>query len=310
MSPRAGGAGRTPVAPGRRPGSARLTGTGRATGSARSTGAGRQTTGARPAGAEPSARPDSTVSTVSAARFAARVRARRRRRALFVAGIVLLLGGVVGGVLYSPWTTVQQIRVTGTDRIPASTVQDLVADQQGRPLLLVNTSAVAARVNALRLVARVEVRRVWWPAELTVAVQERQPVAAVPAASGVRLVDVDGVEVDTATRAPAGLPLVQVDLSRAAPGSLVAVLQVLSGLPPSLGPQISAIGAAGPDSVWLTLLDGSRVQWGSAADTSRKAEVLARLRVAAQLAGTRAKGREYDVSAPDAPAVSAVPTAG
>jgi cell division protein FtsQ len=284
--------------------SPRAAGETRAAGSPRGTAAARTTRPKAVAGREP------TVSSVSAARFAARVRARRRRRALLIAAAVLLVGGLVGGALDSPWTTVREIRVSGTARIPASTVRDLLADQRGRPLPLVDTSALAARVRTLGLVAAVQVRRSWWPASLEVTVRERQAVAAVPAVSGVRLVDVDGVEVATAERAPAGLPLVQVNLARARPGSLAAVLQVLSGLPAALSPQVGAIGAASPDSVWLTLLDGARVQWGSAADTPGKAKVLARLRVAAELAGTRARGSRYDVSAPGAPAVSAAPAVG
>lgn len=248
----------------------------------------------------------SIVSSVSAARFAARVRARRRRRAGLVAAVVLVVAGIVAGGLYSPWATVQEVTVTGTARTLPSSVQAVLADQHGRPLLLVDTAALSRRVAALPLVAGASVRRVW-PSTLSVVVRERQAVAAVPTGSaGVRLVDVDGVEVDRAPRAPAGLPLVQVDLAKAGPGSLAAVLQVLAGLPAPLSRQVGAVGAGSPDSVWLNLRDGSRVFWGSSADTSHKAVVLSRLRVAAAQSGTRAKSVRYDVSAPDAPAVSTV----
>jgi cell division protein FtsQ len=220
-----------------------------------------------------------------------------------VAAVLALVLGMVGAGLYSPWATVQEVTVTGTARIPVASVQGMLADQRGRSLLLVDTAVLSARVRALPLVAGVSVRRVW-PSGLSVEVRERRAVAAVPAGSGVRLVDVEGVEVATAPRAPAGLPLVQVDLGRAVPGSLAAVLQVLAGLPAPLPRQVSAVGASSPDSVWLTLRDGSRVLWGSPADTADKVVVLSRLRVVAQQAGIRAKGRVYDVSAPDAPAVS------
>jgi cell division protein FtsQ len=226
-----------------------------------------------------------------------------------VLAVVLLVVVAAGASLYSPWTTVRRISVSGTHRIDPASVTGLLADQRGRPLLLVDTGALQARVRALGLVAGVSVQR-QWPGGLLVVVRERQAVAAVPSGAGVRLVDVDGVEVATAAQAPAGLPVVQVDLATARPGSLPAVLEVLKGLPPSLSTQVSAIGAGSPDSVWLTLVDGSRVLWGSSADTPNKAVVLSRLRVAAQLAGARGRGRQYDVSAPDAPAVSAPPTSG
>jgi cell division protein FtsQ len=67
---------------------------------------------------------------------------------------------------------------------------------------------------------------------------------------------------------------------------------------------VSAVGASSPDSVWLTLKDGSRVLWGSPADTADKVVVLSRLRVVAHQTGVQANSRVYDVSAPDAPAVS------
>lgn len=249
------------------------------------------------------ARGGSIVSTASAARFAARVRRRRLRRFAVVLGVLLALGGLAGAVLFSPWTTVQRIRVSGTQRVPEASVQALLADQRGRALLLVDPDALAARIMALPLVAGASVHRAW-PAGLTVVVRERQAVAAVPAGSGVRLVDRDGVEVATATRAPAGLPVVQVDLTKAAPGSLGAVLDVLAGLPPTLRRQVRAIGAATPDGVWLELTDGSRVRWGAAVDTGRKAVVLARLRT---VPGADGGGTRYDVSAPDAPAVAGSP---
>ncbi len=274
----------------------------RAAGRTRGAGAGSGTVGAT----RHVVRGSSTVSTASAARFAARVRRRRWARAAVALGVLLLIAGVCGLGLYSPWSTVHRIRVTGTQRIPAATVQALLADQRGRPLLLVDTGELAARIAALRLVAGVSVHRSW-PSGLAVTVRERQAVAAVPAGTGVKLVDRDGVEVDTARRAPTGLPLVQVDLATAEPGSLAAVLDTLAAMPAALHDQVRSVGAATPEGIWLVLADGSRVQWGASAQTARKAAVLARLRATPAASSARGTVRRYDVSAPDAPAVVASP---
>ncbi|HET9656344.1 MAG TPA: FtsQ-type POTRA domain-containing protein [Kineosporiaceae bacterium] len=243
----------------------------------------------------------STVSSASARRFAARVRRRRLRRIGLILLVVALIGGIAGAALYSPWTTVRQIRISGTSRVPTAQVQELLADQYGCPLLLVDTGRLEARVSGLRLVSGVSVRRTW-PGTLTVTVRERVPVAAVPASAGVRLVDRDGVEVATAARPPAGMPLVQVDLTKTERGSLAATLDVLAALPAPLAKEVTAIGADSPDGVWLALADGSRVLWGSAAGSADKVVVLARLRAAAD-----GRARRFDVSAPQAPAVSALP---
>lgn len=249
-------------------------------------------------------RPGHAVSTSSAARFSARVRARRRHRMLVVVVVVALMLGAVGVGLYSPWATVQRITVSGTSRILPSTVRALLADQQGRSLLLVDTDALRTRLRTLTLVARGSVQR-RWPSTLAVVIRERQAVAAVPNGAGVSLIDVEGVQVATASRDSAGLPLVKVDLSRSKPGSLPAVLAVLAGMPGSLSRQVTVIGAATPDGVWLTLADGSLVIWGSAGGTPHKAVVLTRLR-AASPPMTRGKVYRYDISAPDVPAVSNV----
>jgi cell division protein FtsQ len=55
------------------------------------------------------------------------------------------------------------------------------------------------------------------------------------------------------------------------------------------------VAAASADDVTLVLRDRTRIVWGSAADSARKADVLRAL--------LRRPGTVYDVSAPDAPAV-------
>jgi cell division protein FtsQ len=239
----------------------------------------------------------------TAERFAARVRARRRRRVAVGAGVVVLLLALGWSAVLAPWATVRRIEVRGVSRVDAGTVQDAAGSQLGRPLLLADTAAVAARVRADRLVRSARVTRSW-PGGLRITVVERVAVAAVPGpddpadlAGRFSLVDADGVELARAEAAPAGLPVVQTDLGKAGAAALQACLRVLGDLPAPVSRQVRQVGAGSADGVWFVLADGRKVTWGSAEQDARKAEVLTAL--------LRQPGRAYDVSAPDSPAVVA-----
>lgn len=235
-----------------------------------------------------------TVSATSAERFAARVRARRRSRWLLGSGGVLLASGLAWTALGSPWLRVQQVEVTGLHRVPMSLVAEAVGAERGRPLLLLRSGTVAGTVRRDPRVADVEVHRVW-PDAVRIEVRERVPIAAVPAPSGVRLVDADGREIAVESRPPDGLPLVQVDLMRAGAGALRSAVAVTADLPADLRALVRTVGADSQDGVWLRLDGGVTVQWGDAGQNALKADVLRRL--------LPHKAVSYDVSAPAAPAV-------
>jgi len=249
----------------------------------------------------------------SAGRFVARARSRRRKAIAGWAAAVLL--GVAAGwaLLASPWGTVQAVDVSGTRRIDAAEVDALVAGEVGRPLLLVDTEALAGRVEALRLVADARVVR-HWPGGLRVEVAERHPVAALPATGGgFRLVDRDGVEVEVVRAAPKTVPVVEVNLVTAGAPAVRSALDSLAVMPAGLRGEVRRIGAASGDGVWFALADGDKVVWGDAGESSLKAAALdalrrqsARERKAMTAKGNHAAARRpvtFDVSAPRAPSV-------
>lgn len=256
----------------------------------------------RGAGAPAPGRTGSTVSGASAARFAARVRARRLKRAAMVSALLVVVVVAGWAAFAAPWARVEQVRVSGVERVPEEQVLAIARTQLGSPLLLVDTGAVARAVGGLRLVRGASVHRNW-PSTLLVRVTERRAEAAIPVDGGVLLVDDEGVEVARAAEAPTGVPVVRVDL--AAEGgaeALRAVLGVLDGLPADLRGQVRSGGASGGDGVWTLLSDGSRVRWGSDGDLVTKVDALRALRALPRSA--RPSGKvDYDVSAPQAPAV-------
>ena len=132
-----------------------------------------------------------------------------------------------------------------------------------------------------------------WPSTLRLEVRLRVPVAAVPTPQGVRLVDDEGVAYARVATAPAGVPVVSVELGgNQGRAALDAALSVLSQLPDQLRESVKQVRATSPDSVRLRV-DGADVVWGSADRTPRKAQIYAALRAV--------PAKVYDVSSPDTP---------
>jgi cell division protein FtsQ len=249
-----------------------------------------------------------SVSLTSAQRFAAKVRARRRRRVLIVTAALAFVIGAGWLALKSPWATVNRIEVSGTGRVPASVVREQAESELGEPMLLARTAQIEARISSQRLIRSVRVSR-HWPGTLRVRVVERTPVAALPAGAGVQLVDQDGVVIEriatTSAARPDGLPRIEVNLAAAGTATgnvetLRGCLAVLHGLPASLRARLRSIGGDSPDGIWLKLADPklkstALVQWGNSAQGTQKARVLTAL--LPQHAST------YDVRSPDMPAV-------
>lgn len=222
------------------------------------------------------------------------VRARRRRLAWMIGtGSVLLL--VIGsvGAAYSPLFAVEDISIEGAELLDAAAVESALSEQVGKPLPLVDSSAVKAALAAFPLIETYTLEA-HPPHDLVVRVVERTPVGVVESEAGFTTVDAAGVVLATAGERPAGLPLVQVD-GGTGTDAFRAVGQVLRSLPEDLRARVTAAGATTPEDVTLTLGDGGpQVIWGSVDDTSEKVSTLQ-----GALMGDLAEGATvYDVSAP------------
>ena len=209
------------------------------------------------------------------------------------------VGVLAWALLASPYATVRSVEVTGASPRWAPAVRAAAASAAGRPLLLARDGDVRARVAAVPGV-RSAVVGVRWPGVLTVTVVERPAAVAVPVPGGVRLFSADGVDLGLEAAAPAGLPLLSVPPAAVGPRTVLAAERARQALPATLAAEVVRMGATSPDGVWFGLRGGARVVWGGAGDGAVKAEMLAVLRrsVAA------VPGTTFDVSAPDAPAVS------
>jgi cell division protein FtsQ len=243
---------------------------------------------------------------VSSAGAAARERRERRellrptrRRAMMRRWTVLLvfLGivGLVYVVLFTPVLGAHDVEVQGTQGLTPDEVRKVAAVEMGKPLLRLDTDEIAARVATLPRVAHVEVTRSL-PGTVEITVSERNPVAFAQLPDGAHMVDGIGMDYAVVPRPPLGLPSIEV--ARIAPEDAAtrAVVDVLGKIPQQLRERVVTLAARSPGDVQLKLNDGRLVKWGDAADSERKALVLAALL-------TR-PGRIFDVAAPDLPTVS------
>lgn len=242
-------------------------------------------------------RPRQTSSLVpSQDLFLARARSSRRRfarRLLVGAALLAAVATAVWLVWFSSVLTVRTVAVVGVDGAQAAAVRAAADVPMGRPLVEVDTSAIAARVRERPDVASVRVERSW-PRTVTVRVSPRAPVLVlVGAGGGRRLVDGSGVAYAAPSSVPRGLPVaVATSASGESPEAVRAVVGVVTSMSPALLREVTKLQVEGPSEVSFRLR-GITVDWGGTEAPERKARI-----VRALLAQ---RPRVIDVSAPDTP---------
>ena len=262
-------------------------------------------TQARPRGAGPAGPPPAAGDR----RPRIRITPPSRRTSLIVLVLLTVLGGGATWAVYgSGWFRATRVSVRGERVLTEEQIERAAAVPLGGPIVSVDTGAVRRRLlAALPRVERVDVSRSW-PHTITVTVTERVPSAVLENGRKFTEVDRDGVRFATVDRAPAGVPLVQLnpDASGAAASLRVfgtsrllqSAIAVSGDLPESLRGRATAIRVRSYDAITVELTGGREVVWGSAEQGAFKASVLTALMKAEPHA------THFDVSAPTAPAAS------
>lgn len=249
-----------------------------------------------PAGA---AADGSTAEERFRARQVARRRADRARwlRPLLALAVLIVLAAVGFWVVwFSSWVTAREVTIVGTHRLSAEQVRTIAAVPLNTPLARIDLGTIEARVRTIPGVRGVSASRSW-PHAIRIAVEERQPAVAVPQAGRFLLVDFDAVAFQTVSAPPEGVPRLRAEPPVLQAETVRAAVTILEAVPRAVRGRVAEVVAASADDVTLVLRDRTRIVWGSAADSARKADVLRAL--------LRRPGTVYDVSSPDAPAVKA-----
>jgi cell division protein FtsQ len=195
------------------------------------------------------------------------------RRVLLAALAVAAVGAVVWVVFFSSVLAVAGVTVSGAEVLDPRQVRRVAAVPTGTPLATVDLDAVAARVENLAPVDRVDVSRAW-PDQVRIAVTERVAVAVVERDGTLQGLDEDGVLFRDYPSRPPSLPLVRVS-SGTGSDALAEAARVVGSLPTGIGHRVEFVEVATVDRISLRLRNGRTVLWGSADDSADKATVLA-----------------------------------
>lgn len=221
----------------------------------------------------------------------------RRRRAVWLgaAASVLLLALGTLGAAYSPLFGVEKITVVGAQQLAEADVAAALSGQLGKPLPLVDESAVKAALVAFPLIETyaLEARP---PHELVVRLVERTPIGLIETRAGYTLVDAAGVALSTSATPSPGTPVLAIT-GGVDSDAFTAAGQVMRSLPDDIRAQVTGVTASTPDDVTLELGGtNTQVVWGSAEESAKKALVLQ----STMAARPPADVSSYDVSSPDA----------
>ncbi|MFD7258740.1 cell division protein FtsQ/DivIB [Streptomyces sp. NPDC059874] len=234
--------------------------------------------------------------------------ARLRRGPVLLASLAAAVLLAAGGawVLYgSSWLRVEKVTAVGTEVLTPEQVLAAAAVPVGAPLVSVDTDEIAGRVRGrLPRIDSVDVVRAW-PHGIGLKVTERKPVLLIKKDANFVEVDASGVRFDTIPKAPAGVPVLELNAG-ASPSArrfdeerlLHEAVLVAGSLPEPIAKETMQVKVGSYDSVVLELTGGRTVMWGSGEQSEAKGRALTALLKAAP------KGGHFDVSVPTAPAVS------
>lgn len=211
-----------------------------------------------------------------------------------VALIVLVLA-----TIFTPLLAVENIKITGLQKIDEKKVAVAVKSQIGIPLALVTQQSVADQLSRFTLIESFSLVSEL-PHTLHIAISERQPICIVDVGGVSYLYDPAGVRLGQASYKDT-YPRVLIKGEPKTSASYSEAIDVLLALPAKLLPRISVIDAKSKDDVTMQLRGyaGQKIIWGDASQAALKSKVLAAL-IANQKQTDRVT---FDVSSPTAPVV-------
>ncbi|WP_408059189.1 cell division protein FtsQ/DivIB [Streptomyces erythrochromogenes] len=222
-----------------------------------------------------------------------------------LAAAVLLVSGCTWVLYGSSWLRVEKVTATGTEVLTPEQVLAAAAVPVGSPLVSVDTDEIESRVRGrLPRIDSVDAVRAW-PHGIGLKVTERKPVLLIKKDANFVEVDASGVRFDTVPKAPAGVPVLELNAGGSPSARrfdeerlLHEAVLVAGSLPAPIAKETVQVKVGSYDSIVLELTGGRSVRWGSGEQSDAKGRALTALLKAAPKAG------HFDVSVPTAPAAA------
>ena len=190
-------------------------------------------------------------------------RAESRRRLVWVAiGVAVVLVAVAAvAIVASPIFDVQVITVQGATYTDADVLQSVIDDLEGEPVLLVDTKAAEAKLEAVPWVESARVSTDF-PHSVVIDIRERRAVATFQGTDGqFRVIDVQGRVLDVIDNQPVDYPLIVGANPDSARGQFAgavytAAAQLVVGLPDEIRSILQSIGVDAATGTLSLALDG------------------------------------------------------
>lgn len=225
-----------------------------------------------------------------------------KRRAVFVAAALMAVSVLAVLASRTSLFDARRIEVIGANHMDRADLVRIAGVSTGTNVLWLDDRAAERRLEAEPWIAHADVSASF-PLTIEIAVTERSPVAVLGGGSG-GLIAGDGTALGTPA-AGKGLPTIDLGTITSAegppPGPVGAAL-ALGAMPPGLRADVRRVVVMLDGTLELRLTGGTRVRFGTSADTARKVEAIRRVLRWAH--GEGSVIRTLSVVAPSAPAAT------
>lgn len=218
-------------------------------------------------------------------------------RSLLIGGPLALVALVLA-TFVTPLLAIENISVSGTERISGATIEKSLQGLISRPLTKISDSEITELLADFALIETFAIQAVP-PHTLEVKIRERQPIVVIAKAGKNFLYDPAGVRIAQMTKEDE-YPFLSIGTNDLASPEFKTAVKVLLSLPLKNYERVFSIEVSSSLTTILTLRTSNiKVIWGGVNDPLLKAEVLDSL-----IATKLKKGVQIDVTSPNSPVVT------
>lgn len=202
----------------------------------------------------------------------------RRRASLLVAAVMsIVVVAILAAATRSSLLDVDEVRVSGAQRLPPEMVRAVADIELGTPLISLDLKQSEAALGAIPLVRSAVASRSW-DGSVELLIVERQPVALFSSSGGSIVASADGVALANSYVDLGKLPVVVGATFEASPGDrlpseVMEALEVASAIPGDIAELVQQVELS-VGAVDLRLVGGGLAELGDARDVHAKIAAL------------------------------------
>lgn len=137
-------------------------------------------------------------------------RLKKRRRRMFINRSILLISAIAIVffiVLFlTPLFNIRSVVIEGNNRISTESLNEYLSDISGENLFKISNSSVEKRLTAISYVKSVDIRKKYFPAAVTIVIEEKEPCAFYETETGYSIIDKNCIVLEQREDKPEALP--------------------------------------------------------------------------------------------------------